>query len=205
MFLNKRGFNRTVISIAPREFHSWQVLTQPYPLLATLSNARTVAVREYHYPLLCRRPQADLLCGVVLFASFPKGKSWRTRLYGSWHKRNVSDFVLYCVAVLFAPLSFSKNKMAVLLAVKRKRGAARRFTSCSTIHQPEMEIAPHQSLLAAVPMRPRQRHSRTLPRFVVELPHGQARYVAAEMLQDYFHSVRVALLAATRRDREQGR
>ena len=90
-----------------------------------------------------------------------------------------------------APLSFSKNKMAVLLAVKRKRGYKTFYGHAQLFISPKCEDSPHQSCLQPFPYV-LVNAIVDIAALVVELPHGQARYVAAEMLQDYFHSVRVA-------------
>ena len=81
--------------------------------------------------------------------------------------------------------------MAVLLAVKRKR-VTRRFTVMLNYSSARnVRDSPHQSCLQPF-LYVLVNAIVDVAALVVELPHGQARYVAAEMLQDYFHSVRVA-------------
>ena len=50
-----------------------------------------------------------------------------------------------------APLSFSKNKMAVLLAVKRKRGYKTFYGHAQLFISPKCEDSPHQSCLQPFP------------------------------------------------------
>ena len=139
---------------------------------------------------MCCRPQAaNLLCGVLLFARSQKGSHGAPAVW-------LGTKGTYPICPILrrrslAPLSFSKNKMAVLLAVKRKRGYKTFYGHAQLFISPKCEDSPHQSCLQPFPYV-LVNAIVDVAALVVELPHGQARYVAAEMLQDYFHSVRVA-------------
>ena len=123
---------------------------------------------------MCRRPQAaDLLCGVVLFARSRKGSHGAPAVW-------LGTKGTYPICPILrrrslAPLSFSKNKMAVLLAVKRKRGYKTFYGHAQLFISPKCEDSPHQSCLQPFPYV-LVNAIVDVAALVVELPHGQAHF-----------------------------
>ena len=119
--------------------------------------------------------------------------SWRTRRMAR-RKRNVSDLP-YAAPPLSCAAFFVKvqNGFAAASAAERKRGrekASRR--RCGLFLCLKGEDSHHQFCLQPFPNVVVYAEI-DIPALVVQLPHGEAGYVAAEMLQDNLHSVRVAL------------
>ena len=109
-------------------------------------------------------------------------------------KRNVSDLP-YAAPPLSCAAFFVKvqNGFAAASAAERKRGrekASRR--RCGLFLCLKGEDSHHQFCLQPFPNVVVYAKI-DVPALVVQLPHGEAGYVAAEMLQDNLHSVRVAL------------
>ena len=109
----------------------------------------------------CRRPQAATLAlrhGIFRSASLYEKSVMAYLPYGSTQKGR-TRFALYCAAVILRRFLCQGTRGAVLLAVKRKRGLQDILRSDGFI-QPEMRGQPSLTLFAAVPVYPRQRHSR---------------------------------------------
>lgn len=70
-----------------------------------------------------------------------------------------------------APLSFSKSKGAVLLAVKRKRGYKTFYGHVQLFISPKCEDSPHQSCLQTFP-NILVNAIVDVAALIVELPHG---------------------------------
>ena len=180
------------------------------PIACDALNARTVAVRKYHCIFCVSSPASRYTCFPARCWSLgcPGGNtpagiaSWRTRRMAR-RKRNVSDLPYVCARVVASPqlslslrrFLFQGSKMAVLpaSAAERKRGVREsvppplRLFLC-----PKGEDSHHQFCLQPFPNVVVYAEI-DVPALVVQLPHGKAGYVAAEMLQDNLHGVRVAL------------
>ena len=152
----------------------------------------------YILRVVARKP-LHLLSGAVLVARLSgRGNpsriaSWRTRRMAR-RKRNVSDLPyaappLSCAAFFFKV----QNGCAVRVSSGTEKGVREsvppplRLFLC-----PKGEDSHHQFCLQPFPNVVVYAEI-DVPALVVQLPHGEAGYVAAEMLQDNLHSVRVAL------------
>ena len=137
------------------------------------------------------RPQVAITCFTVWYFSlaFPlRERSWRTRRMAR-HKRNVSDLP-YAASPFYCAAFFIKEQGAVLRYGTEKGKEA--FQYRVGLFSPKSEDSPHQFCLQPFPNVVVYAKI-DIAALVVELPHGKTCYVAAEMLQDHFHSVRVAL------------
>lgn len=93
------------------------------PIACDASNARTVAVREYHYPFCAVVARKPLACFLARCWSLVpgKGKSWRTRRMAR-HKKNVSDLP-YAAPPLSCVAFFVKEQcQGQIRQAKRKGG-----------------------------------------------------------------------------------
>lgn len=159
------------------------------PIACDASNARTMAIRKYHYVFCALSPAGCYLCFTVWYFSLAfllRERSWRTRRMAR-HKRNVSD--LPYTASLFYCAAFFIKEQRVVLRYGTEKGEA--FQYRVGLFSPKSEDSPHQSCLQPFP-NILVNAIIDIAALVVELPHGKTCYVAAEMLQDHFHSVRVA-------------
>lgn len=113
--------------------------------------------------------------------------------YGSAQKERIR-FALCCAAVILRRFLVKvQNGFAAASAAERKRGrekASRR--RCGLFLCLKGEDSHHQFCLQPFPNVVVYAKI-DVPALVVQLPHGEAGYVAAEMLQDNLHGVRVAL------------
>ena len=107
--------------------------------------------------------------------------------HGSAQKERIR-FALCCVAVLLR--RFLYQRAGGCLAVWNGKGE-RSVPISRRLFSPKSEDSPHQSCLQPFP-NILVNAIIDIAALVVELPHGKTCYVAAEMLQDHFHSVRVA-------------
>lgn len=170
------------------------------PIACDALNARTVAVRKYHciFCAVVARKPLHLLSGAVLVARLSgRGNpsrivSWRTRRMAR-RKRNVSDLP-YAAPPLSCAAFFVKvqNGFAAASAAERKRGREKASRRCGLFLCLKGEDSHHQFCLQPFPNVVVYAKI-DVPALVVQLPHGEAGYVAAEMLQDNLHGVRVAL------------
>ena len=107
---------------------------------------------------------------------------------GSAQKERIR-FALCCAAVILRRFLCQR---AFRAAAVRNRKGGRTFRSRIYLISPKREDSPHQSCLQ--PFTNILVHSKIhIAALVVELAHGKTGYVAAEMLQDNLHCVRVAL------------
>ena len=95
------------------------------PIACDALNARTVAVRKYHYVFCALSPAGCYPCFTVWYFSLAfllRERSWRTRRMAR-HKRNVSDLP-YAAPPLSCAAFFVKvqNGFAAASAAERKRG-----------------------------------------------------------------------------------
>lgn len=145
------------------------------PIACDAFNARTMAVRKYHYVFCALSPAVCYICFAAWWFSlaFPVGKRlWRTRRMAR-HKRNVSDLPytappFSCVAFFFKV----QNGYAAALAAERKRGGVKTFHRrlrlflCSEIedshHQFGLQPFPNVVVYAKV----------DIPVLVIQFPHG---------------------------------
>lgn len=107
--------------------------------------------------------------------------------HGSAQKERIR-FALCCVAVLLR--RFLYQRAGGCLAVWNGKGE-RSVPISRRLFSPKSEDSPHQSCLQPFP-NILVNAIIDIAALIVELPHGKTCYVAAEMLQDHFHSVRVA-------------
>lgn len=159
------------------------------PIACDASNARTMAIRKYHYVFCALSPAGCYLCFTVWYFSLAfllRERSWRTRRMAR-HKRNVSDLP-YTASPFYCAAFFIKEQR-VVLRYGTEKGEA--FQYRVGLFSPKCEDCPHQSCLQPFP-NILVNAIIDIAALVVELPHGKTCYVAAEMLQDHFHSVRVA-------------
>ena len=85
------------------------------PIACDASNARTMAVRKYHYVFCALSPAGCYLCFTVWYFSLAfllRERSWRTRRMAR-HKRNVSDLP-YTASPFYCAAFFIKEQRAVL-------------------------------------------------------------------------------------------
>ncbi len=152
----------------------------------------------YILRVVARKP-LHLLSGAVLVARLSgRGNpsriaSWRTRCMAR-RKRNVSDLPyaappLSCAAFFFKV----QNGCAVRISSGTEKGVRESVPPLLRLFLcPKGEDSHHQFCLQPFPNVVVYVEI-DVPALVVQLPHGEAGYVAAEMLQDNLHSVRVAL------------
>ena len=107
--------------------------------------------------------------------------------HGSAQKERIR-FALYCVAVLLRRFLYQRAEGCS--AIWNGKGE-RSVPISHRLFSPKSEDCPHQSCLQPFP-NILVNAIIDIAALVVELPHGKTCYVAAEMLQDHFHSVRVA-------------
>ena len=112
--LQKVGFNQTASAsstgIAP--LHGSHAAL---PIACDASNARTMAVRKYHYVFCALSPAGCYPCFTVWYFSLAfllRERSWRTRRMAR-HKRNVSDLP-YAASPFYCAAFFIKEQGAVL-------------------------------------------------------------------------------------------
>ena len=170
------------------------------PIACDALNARTVAVRKYHCIFCVSSPASRYTCFPARCWSLgcPGGDnltriaSWRTHRMAR-RKRNVSDLP-YAAPPLSCAAFFVKvqNGFAAASAAERKRGREKASRRCGLFLCLKGEDSHHQFCLQPFPNVVVYAKI-DVPALVVQLPHGEAGYVAAEMLQDNLHSVRVAL------------
>ena len=96
------------------------------PIACDASNARTMAVRKYHYVFCALSPAGCYPCFTVWYFSLAfrlRKRSWRTRRMAR-HKRNVSDLP-YAASPFYCAAFFVKvqNGCVAALAAERKRGS----------------------------------------------------------------------------------
>jgi len=85
------------------------------PIACDAFNARTMAVRKYHYVFCALSPAVCYICFAAWWFSFafPVGeRSWRTRRMAR-HKRNVSDLP-YAASPFYCVAFFVKEQGAVM-------------------------------------------------------------------------------------------
>ena len=85
------------------------------PIACDASNARTMAVRKYHYVFCALSPAGCYPCFTVWYFSLAfllRERSWRTRRMAR-HKRNVSDLP-YTASPFYCAAFFVKEQRAVL-------------------------------------------------------------------------------------------
>ena len=85
------------------------------PIACDASNARTMAVRKYHYVFCALSPAGCYPCFTVWYFSLAfllRERSWRTRRMAR-HKRNVSDLP-YAASPFYCAAFFIKEQGAVL-------------------------------------------------------------------------------------------
>ena len=171
------------------------------PIACDALNARTVAVRKYHCIFCASSPASRYTCFPARCWSLgcPGGDnlariaSWRTRRMAR-RKRNVSDLPyaappLSCAAFFFKV----QNGCATRVNSGTEKGVREsvppplRLFLC-----PKGEDSHHQFCLQPFPNVVVYAEI-DVPALVVQLPHGEAGYVAAKMLQDNLHGVRVTL------------
>ena len=168
--------------------------------IAPLVHLTTVAVRKYHCIFCVSSPASRYTCFPARCWSLgcPGGDnltriaSWRTHRMAR-RKRNVSDLP-YAAPPLSCAAFFVKvqNGFAAASAAERKRGREKASRRCGLFLCLKGEDSHHQFCLQPFPNVVVYAKI-DVPALVVQLPHGEAGYVAAEMLQDNLHSVRVAL------------
>ena len=85
------------------------------PIACDASNARTMAIRKYHYVFCALSPAGCYPCFTVWYFSLAfllRERSWRTRRMAR-HKRNVSDLP-YAASPFYCAAFFVKEQRAVL-------------------------------------------------------------------------------------------
>ena len=85
------------------------------PIAYDASNARTMAIRKYHYVFCALSPAGCYPCFTVWYFSLAfllRERSWRTRRMAR-HKRNVSDLP-YTASPFYCAAFFVKEQRAVL-------------------------------------------------------------------------------------------
>ena len=94
------------------------------PIACDASNARTMAVRKYHYIFCALSPARCYPCFTVWYFSLTfrlRERSWRIRRMAR-HKRNVSDLP-YTASPFYFAAFFVKEQRAVLrYGTEKKRG-----------------------------------------------------------------------------------
>ena len=172
------------------------------PIACDALNARTMAVRKYHCIFCVSSPASRYTCFPARCWSLgcPGGNtpariaSWRTRRMAR-RKRNVSDLP-YAAPPLSCAAFFFKVQKWLCCPRQQRNGKGGESESVPPpprlFRCPKSEDSHHQFCLQPFPNVVVYAEI-DVPALVVQLPHGEAGYVAAEMLQDNLHSVRVAL------------
>ena len=160
------------------------------PIACDASNARTMAVRKYHYVFCALSPAGCYPCFTVWYFSLAfllRERSWRTRRMAR-HKRNVSDLP-YAASPFYCAAFFIKEQRAVLRYGTEKGEALQYRVGLFSL---KCEDCPHQFCLQ--PFAYFFVYSKiNISSLIIELSHGKTGSVAAEMLQYNLHCVRVAL------------
>ena len=169
------------------------------PIACDALNARTVAVRKYHCIFCVSSPASRYTCFPARCWSLgcPGGDnltriaSWRTRRMAR-RKRNVSDLPYAAPPLSCAAFFVKVPEVAMLRQLWNGKGGVKRSAADLQLFGFKSQNSQHQFCLQ--PFANILVHAKIdVSALVVQLPHGKAGYVAAEMLQDHFHSVRVAL------------
>ena len=172
------------------------------PIACDALNARTVAVRKYHCIFCVSSPASRYTCFPARCWSLgcpgrntpARIASWRTRRMAR-RKRNVSDLPYAAPPLSCAAFFFKVQKW---LCCPRQQRNGKGGESESVPPPPRLFLCPkgedshHQFCLQPFPNVVVYAEI-DVPALVVQLPHGKTGYVAAEMLQDNLHGVRVAL------------
>ncbi len=115
------------------------------PIACDASNARTMAVRKYHYIFCALSPAGCYPCFTVWYFSLAfrlRKRSWRTHRMAR-HKRNVSDLP-YTASPFYCAAFFVKEQRAVLRYGTEKGEA---FQYRVGLFSPKCEDCPHQFCL----------------------------------------------------------